>query len=167
MFKLKKIALVLFIASTNSYASYITNGKMLTESHWIGNSNNAIHYETEINLVSASSSNDVSLGAEAKVLKVAPGYAYHTTTNHTVYIVNHDKVQHTYYWYMSSCPQNFDCITLGGGVVLNPKGEFCKSETIQPGVIYEQQGYYKNVARTYTNGYETKEAYDTANIQVY
>lgn len=145
----------------NVHAFELSNGKIITQSHFISNAMNASYVET--NPVHAMGT---SLGAQADTLKIATGYSYHTTTNHSVYIINDTQSIQTYYWYFNSCPEHFGCITWGGEISLNPGGSFCESGTLKPNVIYGQIGIYQNKAITQTSGYDPKYIESIAPIQV-
>lgn len=158
--KILKYSLLALLA-TNATASEIINGTILEKAHFISNENNATYEESfPIHTMSTS------LGATAKVLKVATNYSYHTTTNHSVYIINDSNAPQTYYWYFKSCPQNFGCTTWGGAVALNPGGTYCESGTLQPTVKYMNLGFYENKAVTQTTGYDPKYVDSIAPIEV-
>ncbi len=147
--------------SINSNAFEINNGKVLQKSHFINNSLNATYIEK-----SPFHTEMTSLGAQADPLKIAIDYAYHTTTNHTVYIVNNTATTNTYYWYFNSCPQYYTCVVRGGAVELAPGGSFCESGTIQPSVKYYQIGFYENKAITQTTGFDPQYVQSIASIEV-
>ena len=158
---LKSALLFTAIITTNSYAFEITNGKVLTPGHFISNIHDGIYIESDP--IHAAMT---SLGAQAMVLKVATNYAYHTTTNHSVYIINDSGTIQSYNWFFQSCPEHYTCTTWAGSVSLNPGGSFCESGTIQPGIEYGQLGIYKNTAITQTTGYDPKYVSSVAPIQV-
>lgn len=161
--KYKKLIITLlpsmFIIS-NSYGFELSNGKIIEQGHFISNPDNAIFKETSNNI------RMTSLGAQAEPLKVAADYAYHTTTNHSVFIVNDSNSTQTYYYYFNSCPQYHSCTSWGGGVQLAPGGTYGLTGTIQPGIRYSQVGFYQNKAITQTSGYDPKYTDSVATISV-
>lgn len=162
---MKKISCVIIgsvLSISNAYSYQLNNGKIIEASHFINNPSNAIYTESYL----PQKAMNTSLGAEADVVKVATNYSYHSTTNHSVYIVNDTSTINTYNWFFESCPQNYMCTVIAGAVQLNPGGSFCESGTLQPAIKYPIIGIYQNLAVTETKGYEERYAKSIAPIQV-
>jgi hypothetical protein len=151
---MKKVTLVLLsLVSVNAMAYQLNNGKIIEPGHFEGEP--AFYKEIPIVAMAMSPMASVNLGAQADDLHIAADYHYHTTTNHTVYIVNHTNKVQNYEWHMESCPALHNCKDRWGTVQLNPGGEFCESGAIQPKVSYESSGaVYTNVATTYSKGHD-------------
>jgi hypothetical protein len=161
---MRKVTLVLLsLISSSAMASYINNGTIIENGHWLGQS----AYYSETPILAMLSTADVSLGAQANDLYIASNYKYHTTTNHTVYIVNGSNSKQTFIWYMESCPELYACSIRSGTIELKPGGEFCESGAIQPNVVYQSEyAVYTNIARTYSKGYNPQKVEDVAYIHV-
>jgi hypothetical protein len=157
----KAILLCAALVTSNAYAFQLNNGTIIIPGHFIDNPNNGIYIPSE-----PVHAEMTSLGAQAMVLKVATNFAYHTTTNHSVYIVNDSGAPQTYNWFFQSCPEHYGCTTWAGVVNLNPGGSYCESGTIQPGIKYGTLGIYQNKAVTQTIGYDPQYVYSIAPIQV-
>jgi hypothetical protein len=160
---MKKLCSILLISSLSSLsmAYELHNGKIIQPSHFVSPNVDAAYIETR-----PVHAMNTGLQAHADVVKVAINYKYHSTTDHSVYIINDSNEKHAYEWYFESCPQYYSCIIRAGAVELQPGGSFCESAIIQPGISYSRIGIYTNTAITETKGFDPKYISSIAPIQV-
>lgn len=158
-----KIFTIVLLATVSSaaIAHELHNGKIITPSHFVTPNTNALYFES-----APIHTMNTGLQAHADVVKVAINYKYHSTTDHSVYIINDSKTTNKYEWYFESCPQYYSCIVRAGIIELQPGGSFCEAATIQPGISYSRIGIYTNTAITETKGFDPKYISSIAPIQV-